>query len=112
MGGGMIDQSLLALYTGLSWQPFTWFGLFVFLTALDGVLTTYALKNGAMEANKVMAFIMSKIGVIPALGLTKLMGIAAIYGSLQSFILYVPLLVAFFGLVCVWNLWVILRGKK
>lgn len=55
------------------------YGLFVLLQIGDMASTVIALKNGGREANKFIAAMMQKIGVIPALGAVKVALIALVY---------------------------------
>ncbi len=47
------------------------FGALLLLNIYDGYSTTVLLKAGAEEANPVMAAVMGKIGVMPAIIVTK-----------------------------------------
>lgn len=55
------------------------YGLFVLLQIGDMTSTVIALKNGGREANKVIASLMQKIGVIPALGAVKASLVVLVY---------------------------------
>ncbi|KGA31110.1 DUF5658 family protein [Pectobacterium odoriferum] len=55
------------------------YGLFVLLQIGDMTSTVIALKNGGREANKIIASLMQKIGVIPALGAVKAALVALVY---------------------------------
>lgn len=53
---------------------------FVLLNIGDGITTYYALRSkNNHEANKIMAWLMSKIGVLPALILVKTVGVCIMY---------------------------------
>lgn len=105
----MIDQLLTAFYLWLGWQPYTWLSLFTLANIGDALTTIKALKLGGRELNPALAYVMRIIGVVPALVAMKAGMVYLAFSSLQLIILYMPLLVAFYGAAALWNLYQIKR---
>lgn len=83
--------------------------LFILLQAFDTWTTWKILSQGGRELNPRMAWIMNKIGVVPALAITKgLISIGFIYISWKYAVLvWLIALVGINGFYCrlVWNNW-------
>lgn len=107
-----IDQALTSFYLFLGWEPYTWFALFVLVNVLDAITTVKALKLGGKELNPLMARMMGMVGVIPALVIMKVAMLYFTFTNLGIVILYLPLFVAVYIGVVVWNLMQIRRLAK
>jgi len=84
--------------------------IFCLLQVCDLASTNMALKNKAIEANKFIAWLMGKIGVLPALVCTKIPMIALAIAA-QYYYPSTYLLVAF-SLASIWYLWVVINNFK
>lgn len=104
-----LDKFLTMVYLALGWQPYTWFALFALFNLLDAVTTVKALRMGGREINPAMARIMRVAGIVPALVLMKTAMLYLAWSSLQSVILYMPLLVGFYIAAVGWNMYQIRR---
>lgn len=89
-----------------------WLAAFVAVNVLDAVLTLYALKRGASEANPLMRLLMRKMPAAAALALTKGALIVAVALLIDQIGRDLPWAVAAFGLVCAWNVVQIIRLRK
>ena len=107
-----IDQLLTSFYLFLNWEPYTWFALFVLVNVLDAMTTVKALELGGKELNPLMARMMGMVGVIPALAIMKVAMLYFTFTSLGIVILYLPLFVAVYIGVVVWNLYQIKELTK
>lgn len=107
-----IDQALTSFYLFLGWEPYTWFALFVLVNVLDAITTVKALKLGGKELNPLMARMMAVVGEVPALVIMKAAMLYFTFTNLGIVILYLPLFVAVYIGVVVWNLMQIRRLAK
>jgi len=57
------------------------FAVFVGLQVGDVLTTVRALDNGATEANKIVQWVMARIGVIPALIVVKVLAVGAMLAA-------------------------------
>lgn len=89
------------------------FLLFVVLQVLDVVSTTLALKKpNIVESNKLLKWLMDRVGIVPALVLSKVVAVlivAAIYLLLPDYRLY---LVIGVGVTIPWYVYVIVGNFK
>ena len=89
------------------------FALFAVLQVLDIITTIKAIDGGAVEANPIIKALMDKIGMVPALLVSKAVIVAPLGGVVwfyPSTLLCGGLggLVLFYGWVC-WNNWKLSR---
>jgi hypothetical protein len=86
------------------------FAAVALLQILDVITTIRAFKRGAKEANKIMAWLMGKIGVVPALIATKTAFIAVLLVA----IIYAPssFLGAVLAATCGFYAWIVYRNHK
>lgn len=89
-----------------------WFAAFVVVNILDAVLTLYALRNGASEANPLMRAAMRVMPAPVALLAVKGVYVVAVGVMLAQLAPWMPWLVAFFAAICAWNIGQILRARK
>lgn len=73
------------------------FAVLAALQVLDIVTTVRAFKNGAIETNKIMAYLMARIGVLPALAMSK----AAVLGVVLAAVTYAPSMYLFIAMTIV-----------
>ena len=104
-----MNEAMTTIYLWLGWQPYTWLALFVLVNVFDALTTIKALSLGGRELNPALAYVMRIIGVVPALVAMKAGMVYLAFSSLQLIILYMPLLVAFYGAAALWNLYQIKR---
>ena len=88
-----------------------WLALFVAVNILDAVLTLYALKLGASEANPLMKQAMRLMPAPVALLAVKGAYIIAVGAMLAEAAPWLPWLTAFFAAVCAWNVIQILKMR-
>ena len=88
------------------------FGILVILQIVDGWSTWKALtaSSGVTEANRMIAWLMEKIGLVPALILIKLIFI----GSLVPAIAYAPAEIIIFPLAALtaFYVWVVINNIR
>lgn len=89
-----------------------WFAAFVAVNILDAMLTLYALRQGASEVNPLMKAAMRVMPAPVALLIVKGAYIVAVGVMLAQLAPWMPLLTAFFGAICAWNIWQIVRMRK
>ena len=89
-----------------------WLAAFVAVNILDAVLTLYAMRNGASEANPIMRAAMRVMPAPMALLAVKGAYIIAVGAMLAQLAPWMPWLVAFFGVICAWNVGQIVRMRK
>jgi len=89
-----------------------WFAAFVSVNILDALLTLYALRQGASEANPLMRAALRVMPAPVALLIVKGVYVIAVGVMLAQLAPWMPWLVAFFGAVCLWNIGQILRARK
>ncbi|HOL44529.1 MAG TPA: DUF5658 family protein [Methanothrix sp.] len=85
------------------------FVLVVLLQIMDVISTNRALSRGAKEANKIIACLMDKIGIIPALVLVKILFlaillIAALFLEASLLIPIYTLIIISYSLVVIHNI--------
>lgn len=92
--------------------PYHWFAAFVAVNVADALLTLYALRQGASEANPLMRLAMRVMPAPVALLAVKGVYVVAVGVMLGQLAPWMPLLTAFFAAVCAWNIGQILRTRK
>lgn len=80
-----------------------WLAAFVAVNILDALLTLYALKHGATEANPILRALMGRVHPALALAIVKGALIAAVAVWLGEAAPWLPLLTGVFAGVCAWN---------
>lgn len=80
-----------------------WLAAFVAVNIIDAVLTLYALKLGASEANPLMKQAMRLMPAPVALLAVKGAYVVAVAVMLAEAAPWLPWLTAFFGAICAWN---------
>ena len=88
-----------------------WLAAFVAVNILDALLTLYALKLGASEANPLMRAAMRVMPPAVALLAVKGAYVAAVAVMLSEAAPWLPWLTAFFAAVCAWNVIQILKMR-
>lgn len=88
-----------------------WLAVFVAVNILDAVLTLYALKLGASEANPLMRLAMRVMPAPVALMVVKGVYVVAVAVMLPEASPWLPWLTAFFVAVCAWNVAQILKMR-
>ena len=87
-----------------------WLAAFVGVNILDAVLTLYALKLGASEANPLMKQAMR---LMPApVALLAVKGAYVVAVMLAEAAPWLPWLTAFFAAICAWNVFQILELRR
>lgn len=89
-----------------------WLAVFVAVNILDAVLTLYALKLGASEANPLMRLAMRVMPAPMALLTVKGAYVVAIAVMLADAAPWLPWLTAFFAAICAWNVFQILKMRR
>ena len=82
--------------------------VFIALTTADAGLTIYGIRNGYRELNPILGSLMAKLGVKPALALTKIpVAIGAVYCVVveQASIYFILALVIPYACLVVWNIY-------
>ncbi len=89
-----------------------WLAAFVAVNVLDALLTLYAMRQGATEANPLMRAAMRVMP--PAVALVAIKGayIATVAVMLADAAPWLPWLTAFFAAICAWNVFQILKMRK
>lgn len=88
-----------------------WLAAFVAVNVVDAMLTLYALKRGASEANPLMKQAMRLMPAPVALLAVKGAYIIAVGAMLAEAAPWLPWLTAFFAAVCAWNVIQILKMR-
>ena len=88
-----------------------WLALFVAVNILDALLTLYALRQGATEANPLMRAAMRVMPPAAALLAVKGAYVVAVAVMLAEAAPWLPWLTAFFAAICVWNVIQILKMR-
>ena len=88
-----------------------WLSAFVAVNVVDAMLTLYALKRGASEANPLMKQAMRLMPAPVALLAVKGAYIIAVGAMLAEAAPWLPWLTAFFAAVCAWNVIQILKMR-
>ena len=86
-----------------------WLALFVAVNIIDALLTLYALKRGASEANPLMKLAMRVMPAPAALLAVKGAYVVTVCVMLADAAPWLPWLTAFFVAVCAWNVAQIVR---
>ena len=89
-----------------------WLAAFVAVNILDALLTLYALKLGASEANPLMKQAMRVMPAPVALLAVKGAYIIAVGVMLAEAAPWLPWLTAFFAAICAWNVFQILELRR
>jgi hypothetical protein len=89
-----------------------WLALFVAVNIIDALLTLYALKRGASEANPLMKLAMRVMPAPAALLAVKGAYVVTVCVMLADAAPWLPWLTAFFALICCWNVFQILKMRK
>ena len=89
-----------------------WLALFVAVNIIDALLTLYALKRGASEANPLMKLAMRVMPAPVALLAVKGAYIIAVGVMLAEAAPWLPWLTAFFAAICAWNVFQILELRR
>ena len=89
-----------------------WLSLFVVVNVADALLTLYALKLGASEANPLMKQAMRLMPAPVALLAVKGAYIIAVGVMLAEAAPWLPWLTAFFAAICAWNVFQILELRR
>ena len=89
-----------------------WLAAFVAVNILDALLTLYALKLGASEANPLMKQAMRLMPAPVALLAVKGAYIIAVGVMLAEAAPWLPWLTAFFAAICAWNVFQILELRR
>ena len=88
-----------------------WLAAFVAVNILDALLTLYAMRKGATEANPVMRAAMRVMPPAVALVAVKGAYIVAVAVWLADVAPWLPLLTGVFAAICAWNAVQILRAR-
>ena len=88
-----------------------WLALFVAVNILDAVLTLYAMRQGASEANPLMRAAMRVLPPAAALLAVKGAYVVTVAVMLDDAAPWLPWLTAFFAAVCCWNIFQILKMR-
>ena len=88
-----------------------WFALFVAVNVLDALLTLYAMRQGASEANPLMRAAMRLMPAPVALLAVKGAYVVTVCVMLADAAPWLPWLTAFFALICCWNVFQILKMR-
>ena len=89
-----------------------WLAAFVAVNILDALLTLYALKLGASEANPLMKQAMRLMPAPVALLAVKGAYIIAVGVMLADVAPWLPLLTGVFAAICAWNAGQIVKLRK
>ena len=92
--------------------PYHWLALFVAVNVADALLTLYAMRNGATEANPIMRAAMRVMPPAAALLAVKGAYVVAVAVMLPEASPWLPWLTAFFVAVCAWNVAQILKMRR
>ena len=91
---------------------YQWLAAFVAVNILDAMLTLYAMRQGASEVNPLMRAAMRVMP--PAVALLAIKGayVVAVAVVLPEAAPWLPWLTAFFGAICAWNVFQILKMRR
>ena len=89
-----------------------WLALFVAVNIIDALLTLYALKRGASEANPLMKLAMRVMPAPAALLAVKGAYVVTVAVMLAEAAPWLPWLVAFFAAICAWNVGQIVKLRN
>ena len=90
-------------------STYHWLAAFVAVNILDAVLTLYAMRNGASEANPIMRAAMRVMPAPMALLAVKGAYVVTVAVMLPEAAPWLPWLTAFFAAICAWNVIQILK---
>ena len=90
-------------------STYHWLAAFVAVNILDALLTLYALKLGASEANPLMKQAMRLMPAPAALLAVKGAYVVTVAVMLPEAAPWLPWLTAFFAAICAWNVIQILK---
>lgn len=105
----ILDTALTWLYLLPGLQPAEWWLLMLATTASDAWTTMMILDRGGYEGNPALAWLMEKIGPLPALIVSKLPPLVVFMVWMQELVLYLPLAVILYSAMVVSNLRVLNR---
>ena len=88
-----------------------WLAAFIAVNVLDALLTLYAMRQGATEANPLMRAAMRVMPPAAALLAVKGAYVVAVAVMLADAAPWLPWLTAFFAAVCCWNIFQILKMR-
>ncbi len=89
-----------------------WLSAFVAVNVVDAMLTLYALKLGASEANPLMKQAMRLMPAPVALLAIKGAYVVAVAVVLPDAAPWLPWLTAFFAAICAWNIVQIMKMRR
>ena len=89
-----------------------WLAAFIGVNVLDALLTLYAMRQGATEANPLMRAAMRVMPAPMALLAVKGAYIIAVGAMLNDVAPWLPLLTGVFAAICAWNIGQIVRMRK
>ena len=89
-----------------------WLAAFIAVNILDALLTLYALKLGASEANPLMKQAMRLMPAPAALLAVKGAYVVTVAVMLAEAAPWLPWLTAFFAAICAWNVFQILELRR
>ena len=89
-----------------------WLAAFIAVNIIDAVLTLYAMRQGASEANPLMREAMRVMPPAVALLAVKGAYVVTVAVMLAEAAPWLPWLTAFFGVICAWNIGQIVRMRK
>ena len=90
---------------------YNWLAAFIAVNIIDAVLTLYAMRQGASEANPLMREAMRVMPPAAALLAVKGAYVVAVAVMLPKASPWLPWLTAFFVAVCAWNVAQILKMR-
>ena len=88
-----------------------WLAAFIAVNIIDAVLTLYAMRQGASEANPLMRAAMRLMPAPVALLAVKGAYVVTVAVMLDDAAPYMPVLTGFFVGVCAWNVMQILKMR-
>ncbi len=88
-----------------------WLALFVAVNIIDALLTLYALKRGASEANPLMKLAMRVMPAPAALLAVKGAYVVTVCVMLADAAPWLPWLTGLFAGICAWNVVQIVRAR-
>ena len=91
--------------------PYHWLAAFGAVNIIDALLTLYAMRQGASEANPLMRAAMRVMPAPVALLAVKGAYIIAVSAMLADVAPWLPLLTGFFAAICCWNVFQILKMR-
>ena len=89
-----------------------WLAAFIAVNIIDAVLTLYAMRQGASEANPLMRAAMRLMPAPVALLAVKGAYIIAVGAMLTEVAPWLPLLTGVFAAICAWNAGQIVKLRK